>query len=530
MKKKIIVIAIFMVFAGFFVWKYYNSLSPSPLIPLNKGGQRGLSSEQGDSKGVVSEIKHEEGIIRLDEKAIKSAGIVIEDVKKMAIDNYITATGEVKANAEKEAYITPRIPGKVVEVKARLGEDADKGEILARIDSVETEEIRAGFIGAAANLKAAEANLEKERLLYNNKAKILDRVKNVITSEDAITFLENTELGKAKADILKPLTRLELAESNLKRERELYQDNISSMKEVIAAEKEHTGARIEFQTAVEEMFLNAKNELAKAEAEYMSAKARIEERREHFYHYGFSDTEIDEMVDESRKYGHATIPIIAPFKGRIVERVVTVGQVVDISTKLFKLIDLSTVWVWANIYEKDLGRVKIGQTAYITVTPYPDRVFTGKITYISDTIDPATRTVKVRAELENPPSPLIPLNKGGQRGLSNGQRGLLKPEMFAAVKIDVGRGFSLAVPESAIQREGENTIVFVARDENTSSSASPRAGVRGGLIFLKRVVAIGPEVDGYHPVLSGLKEGERLVTKGAFTLKSESLKRLMEEE
>ncbi|HAP67774.1 MAG TPA: hypothetical protein DCQ99_08365 [Nitrospinae bacterium] len=302
------------------------------------------------------------------------------------------------------------------------------------------------------------------------------------------------------------MARLELGEANLKREKELYQDNISSMKEVVAAEKEYTSAMIEFQTGVEEMFLNAKHELAKVEAEYMSAKARMEERREHFYHYGFSDTEIDEMIDESRKYGHARIPIIAPFKGRIVERMVTVGQVVDISTKLFKLIDLSTVWVWANIYEKDLGMVKKGQEIFITVTPYPDRVFTSRITYISDTVDPATRIVKVRAELVNPPTP--PFTKGGQGGL-------LKPEMFASVKIDIGRGFSLAVPESAVQREGENTIVFVAKDETS---------------FKKRIVTLDAEIDGYHSVLSGLKEGERIVTKGAFTLKSESLKGLMEEE
>ena len=185
---------------------------------------------------------------------------------------------------------------------------------------------------------------------------------------------------------------------------------------------------------------------------------------------------------------------------------VTVGQVVDISTKLFKLIDLSTVWVWANIYEKDLGMVKKGQEIFITVTPYPDRVFTSRITYISDTVDPATRIVKVRAELVNPPTP--PFTKGGQGGL-------LKPEMFASVKIDIGRGFSLAVPESAVQREGENTIVFVAKDETS---------------FKKRIVTLDAEIDGYHSVLSGLKEGERIVTKGAFTLKSESLKGLMEEE
>ena len=482
MRRIFILIALsVMIASGFAIWVYLNFKSP----------------EQAISESKAEDSHKEDGIIKLNENAIKSAGIVIEEAQKREINNYITTTGEVKANNENEVYITPRIPGKVVKVKVRLGEDVDKGEILARIDSVETEEIRAGFIGAAANLKAAEANLEKERLLYNNKAKVMDAVKKGIRSEEAITILKDAELGKAKADILKPLARLELGEANLKRERELYQDNISSMKEVIAAEKEHTGARIEFQTAVEEMFLNTKNELAKAEAEYMSAKARMEERREHFYHYGFLNTEIDEMVDESRKYGHATIPIIAPFKGRIVERIVAVGQVVDISTKLFKLIDLSTVWVWANIYEKDLGMVKKGQEIFITVTPYPDRVFTGRITYISDTVDPATRTVKVRAELEN-------------------FERLLKPEMFATVKILTGKGENLlAVPESAIQREGENTIVFVVRDENT---------------FEKRVVSIGPEVGGYNQIISGLKEGERLVTKGAFTLKSESLKGLMEEE
>ena len=196
MRRIFILIALsVMIASGFAIWVYLNFKSP----------------EQAISESKAEDSHKEDGIIKLNENAIKSAGIVIEEVRKREINNYITTTGEVKANAENEVYITPRIPGKVVEVKTRLGEDVDKGEILARIDSVETEEIRAGFIGAAANLKAAEANLEKERLLYNNKAKILDRVKNVITSEDAITFLENTELGKAKADILKPLTKLEFA-------------------------------------------------------------------------------------------------------------------------------------------------------------------------------------------------------------------------------------------------------------------------------------------------------------------------------
>ncbi len=492
MRRIFILIALsLMIASGLTIWGYLSFKSP----------------EQAISESKAEDSHKEDGIIKLNEDAIKSAGIVIEDVKKMAIDNYITATGEVKANAEKEAYITPRIPGKVVEVKARLGEDVDKGESLAKIDSVEVEEIRGSLIEATANLKSVEINLEKERLLYNNKAKVLDAVKKGIRSDEAITILKDAELGKAKADILRPLARLELGEANLKREKELLQDNISSMKEVVAAEKEYTGAMIEFQTGVEEMFLNAKNELAKGEAEYKSAKARVEKMKGSLHLYGFSDEEINAMIDESKRHEHTPTSILSPFKGRIVERMVTAGEVVDTSTKLFKLIDLSTVWVWANIYEKDIGMVKKGQEIFITVTPYPDRVFTGRITYISDTVDPAARIVKVRAELENPPTP--PFTKGGQGGL-------LKPEMFASVKIGVGQVLSLAVPESAVQREGENTIVFVAKDETS---------------FEKRVVAIGlEEIDGYHPVLSGLKEGERLVTKGAFTLKSESLKGLMEEE
>jgi len=153
MRRIFILIALsMMITSGLVIWGYLNFKSP----------------EQAISESKAEDSHKEDGIIKLNENAIKSAGIVIEDVKKMVIGDYITATGEVRANAEKEAYITPRIPGKVVEVNYRLGDDVNNGEMLARIDSVETEEIRAGFIGAAANLKAAEANLEKERILYNS--------------------------------------------------------------------------------------------------------------------------------------------------------------------------------------------------------------------------------------------------------------------------------------------------------------------------------------------------------------------------
>ena len=164
---------------------------------------------------------------------------------------------------------------------------------------------------------------------------------------------------------------------------------------------------------------------------------------------------------------------------------------------MFVIADLSSLWVIADVPERDIPKIKKGQRVAITVSPYPEKVFSGKIGYISETIDPETRTIKVRAAVENP----------GR---------ILKPEMFAAIKIStMEKEKVLAIPASAIQREGENTIVFISRGKNT---------------FEKRIVSIGPEVDGFHQVLSGLKEGESVVTKGAFTLKSEALKGLMGEE
>ncbi|MBI4378331.1 MAG: efflux RND transporter periplasmic adaptor subunit [Nitrospinae bacterium] len=515
MKKFLTLFIISIVIAGgIYLISHFKFLIPYTQTPTPESQSPGPKS-----KG--------EGLIRLDDRAIKSAGIVIEEIRKREINDYITTTGEVKANFEKEAYITSRMHGKVIEVKVRLGENVGKGEVLAMIDSVDVHQMIGNLIGAGAHLKVAEVNLQRERALYGSKAKILDMIKSPpflkggeggITSEEAMGFLKDTELGKAKAEILKPLTRFELTESNLKREKELYQDNISSMKEVIASEKEYTSAKIEFQTAVEEMFLNAKKEIAKAEAEYITAKAEVEKLRGSLHLYGFSDKDINRMIDESRMPAHALIPIISPFNGRITERMVTVGEVIDTSTKLFKLTDLSTVWIWANIYEKDLGKVKIGQEVSITVTPYQDKVFTGSITYIADTIDPATRTVRVRAELENPDR-------------------ILKPEMFATVKILSDRKDYLpAIPETAVQREGDNTIVFVANPPESLQTPLLKRGAGGDFekgerrIFEKRVVSVGPEVDGYHQVISGLKEGERIVTKGSFILKSESLKGLMEGE
>jgi len=177
----------------------------------------------------------------------------------------------------------------------------------------------------------------------------------------------------------------------------------------------------------------------------------------------------------------------ASFDGIVTKAVVAPGEVVDAGTELFTVADLSRVWVQAEAYEKDLGRIRVGQPAIIHVDTYPGQAIAGQVTYISDALDPQTRTAKVRCEVAN-------------AGLK------LKLDMFATVQLPTT--FSrraLAVPDGAIQQLDGKTVIFVRR--------SPTQ-------FELREIRPGKTVSGRVEVLAGLREGEDLVVIGSFHLKS----------
>ncbi|MHB8522392.1 MAG: efflux RND transporter periplasmic adaptor subunit [Limisphaerales bacterium] len=185
-----------------------------------------------------------------------------------------------------------------------------------------------------------------------------------------------------------------------------------------------------------------------------------------------------------------TLRIHAPMDGFVVEKMVVEGQMVDAGMKLYRLADLGLVWVQAQVYEEDLPYLKLGQEATVTLTYLPDRKFRGRITYIYPSVDEKTRTAQVRMEFHNP-------------GF------FLKPGMFATAEVRAELAPSaLLVPDMAVLRSGERNTVFVR--------------LPGGK-FDPRVVTLGPRSeDNRYQVLSGLNEGEPVVTSGQFLLDSES--------
>jgi len=202
--------------------------------------------------------------------------------------------------------------------------------------------------------------------------------------------------------------------------------------------------------------------------------------------WDISDDQIKilEETGQSRK----TLTLYSPFSGFVLEKTATKGMSIMPGMALYKLADLSIVWLMADIYEYELPFVQLGQQASVQLSYLPGETFTGRAIYIYPSLNAETRTAKVRFEFTNP-------------------QGKLKPEMYANVEIKVRLGQKLAVPEGAIIDTGIRQMAIIDK---------------GNGYFEPREVKVGSKVEGYYEVIKGLKPGERVVTSANFLVDSES--------
>jgi multidrug efflux pump subunit AcrA (membrane-fusion protein) len=189
------------------------------------------------------------------------------------------------------------------------------------------------------------------------------------------------------------------------------------------------------------------------------------------------------------------LEVKSPIDGVITDRKSTAGELLSKETQIYTVSEPADLWVLAEIKERDIGAVKEGQDSVFTVLAYPGEQFGGKVVRVGNRVEEASRTLEVRIEVSN-------------------ADGRLKPGMFADVEIvTTVQENVLLIPDSAMQTDGDNQIVFVALD---------------GTRFEKRIVTIGLERHGLVQILQGIKPDEKVVTDGSFILKSEMLKGEME--
>jgi cobalt-zinc-cadmium efflux system membrane fusion protein len=291
--------------------------------------------------------------------------------------------------------------------------------------------------------------------------------------------LESADLDDAEASYLKALADYENARRTSEAEVKLAQATYDRTK--LLYEKTITAGK-NLQTAEHDLEI-AKTSAASSVA---GAKAALTAARRHLLILGLKESDVDSLPTKTNL--SPIFSLTSPIAGVVVERNATIGATVGTDANLFKIIDISSVWIDANVFEKDLERVRLGQEVKVAVTAFPGVSFSGRVILVSSVVDPETRSVKVRTEVPNP---------GGR----------LKPDMFANVQIitDLHRT-AISIPQSAVLNDGGKTVVFVSE----------------GSGFKKRQVTTGIQNNDRVEIIDGLAAGDKVVVKGNYLLLQQS--------
>ena len=353
-----------------------------------------------------------------------NSGIELETVTLQPIEGSIAATGKILVTEDHVASIGPVHEGRIKNLYAGQGSVVNKGQKLADLESADIDQAEADYLKALADSENARRTSAAE-------------IKFAQATYDRVKLLVEKEITPAK-NLLQAEHDLEVAKAT------------------------------------------AANSVA-------STKVAVSNARRHLLILGLKDSTIDALASK-QNLASSVFSLTSPISGIVVERNGTLGATVSTGANLFKIINLSSVWIDANVFEKDLERVRLGQAVKVTISAFPESSFYGRVTLVSSVVDPDTRTVKVRTEVPN-------------------RDGRLKPDMFANVEIiTASRQTAISIPLSAVLDDGGKSVVFVA----------------DGKDYKKTEVALGLKSDDRVEITSGLKVGDKVVVKGNYLLMEQS--------
>lgn len=381
---------------------------PSPkATPRTTPGASSAPTEGKSPVAAASAAPRIDGGVAIVDKARDKNPIVVRPVEKVQLAPDLDLVGSATFDGDRYAVVGPLIAGRVTALKARPGDTVRAGQVLAEIDSAEVGQAQAAYLSALAHANTSRANV--------------------------------------------------------KRERELHAQKVSSTRE---------------------------REVAEAQAASDTAELRAAEQR--LQALGLGRGEISAAAGGKSRAGR--LALRSPIGGVVLQRSITVGQAVEAHTDAFRIADLNRLWVMLDVFEKDLEHVRVGQKAELRTESLPGVIFDSRVAWIEPRIDETTRTAHVRIEFEN---------KGGR----------LRPGQFVTAHLSGGGAGAPhgepvpAVPRSAIVTLEGRSVVFVAAE---------------GSSFVRRTVELGRSGGGMVEVKSGLSVGEPVVVDGAFLLKSEA--------
>jgi cobalt-zinc-cadmium efflux system membrane fusion protein len=464
------------------------------------------SRDVADVQSALLRARAEEGAARTrlgTVKELAATGALTQRPLDDADSAFASAQAEVK---QAEAALA-----RARNARELAADDLDRKKKLAKANAYHGPQIEAAkgnVAEALAELESAQASVKVKQTAYDRGKRLFDAG---IAARREMEAAE-ADLDDAKAKEKEARTHLEIARQTLAREESIAGQGLYTSAETKAAESavhqtereidtcEAALQRANSQLAIAQSVLArekhvagksllARQEIQGAEAELARARAEVQA----------AQNALRALRAAGASGNAVSIPITAPISGVITERQATPGQAVDAATDLFTIVNTDRVWVWANVYEKDLAKVRPGQTAEITVASFPGKVFRGVVRHIGIGLNAETRTARIRCDVPNPGS-------------------ALKAGMFATVNLATGKGGqALLIPKQALLDEAGKKIVFSPCMECAEDKA---AGYNACGAYDKFVVTLGATHGDRVEVLTGLEAGLKVVTTGQYQLKT----------
>lgn len=441
------------------------------------------------------ECRYEVGVVKVAPSVTQALTRTVRVEQGSAVST-LRLTGEVQFDQTRVVDVLAIASGKVVAVKARLGQTVQAGEVLAVIRSSEFGEAKAAYLEALAAAQVAAREHERQVAVSAALEKMLA---NLDASPAATQTTGKELLGEWRSRLVGAAARLQQARAAAEREKSLVEKQASSQAEYEAAQRELQTAQADYAALAEEVQLNLGLEKLKAENAVALARARLNAAEQRLHLFDLDDADMAVLMDAEANCHFAELEIRAPRSGTITAQNVIDGQAVSPDDTLYTIADLSNLWVWCDLYERDLAAlhdaIASGNAPRATVrVPAYEEPFQGVVDLVGSSVDEKTRTIKVRVQVPN-----------------DSKR--LRPGMFARAEIELAaEGPVTLVPRSAVLSDEGQSFAFQHWKDD---------------LWIRRNVVLGKVHDDKVQVLAGLDPGATVVASGAFLLKSDILRAKM---
>ena len=465
-------------FGGIGYW-YFRSSGEGQPLPAPR------TVTFGDNTNQPSGEPSSDQTITISEDQVAKIGlkteIVGETLSSEAVS--ISSTGVVAADAYKETPVISLVGGVLRKVNGELGQSVGKGQTIGVIFSDEIASTQSKFLALQTEAQAARQNYERTAQLV--------RI-NPVSNAELDTAMK--DLKTANAELIEHHAHHDRYEKLLTIGAISREEHEQTESKLAMAEASFEEAKKRYDRAVKVADINpiSRNEFEAAAVKRQTAESDLEAVRQRLILFGMTPQRLNSLRSPSQITSESAVA--APISGTITKRDANAGEVIEANKELYRITDLSTVWVVAQVYEKDLSQIRTGTGATVTTDGFPGRVFRGHVTYIDPNISSDTRTAQVRVELDNPGQVL---KLGMYVNAAFGSSGMAERTLPI-------------VPTAAVQSMNDRKVVFV-------STGKPN-------VFTVKQVRLGAENNGHFTVLEGLNVGDRVVTEGSFLLRAELLK------